>query len=114
MLPISRPRPLKLVLNLNCVDFTFLDRKYPNMENSPETPKFEKISNYLQFTRRVSPYASNNLPTAFETCLKLQLWGFYCFGPKMPKYGKLAPNPEISDFLEIICIFSRNVSKCFP
>ena len=45
-------------------------------------------------------YASNEPSITFQSCCKLKLWLFLCFGPPNAQIWKFGPDPQISDFFE--------------
>ena len=71
----------------------------------PRLPNFSKFRFFLFRLKVPHHYASNELSTTIHAFIKLKLCQFYCFWPKMPKYGKLGPDPQILgnfDFFNLV------------
>ena len=72
--------------------------------------KFRRFSIWLKLPHH---YASNEPSTTIHTFIKIKLCQFYWFWPKMPKYGKLGPDPQILGNFDFFNLVEIALPLCF-
>ena len=69
---------------------------------NPSPPKFWNFLKTIKVSESSCKYASNEPSTTFQSCRKIKVCIFLCFGPQMPKYGNLVQAPKLFNFLKKI------------